>query len=243
MTNSNGITLDQLQAVLAKQQEQFQEQLQATLTDQLSPLNKKIGGLNAEIGGLNAEIGGLKETIEVQSKKIDAQAFQLQAQTVEINNLKGIIAHQQKEIEQLRIQNAAIAQRLDSIEDRLDLIDKTLRGIAPFVRAMLEADPNCLLLDPEWKTLRDSEPVEFFGKTIEIAAEKVELKPLFDKVETGEKTLQGLATSLGKKTAGFYHTILAYKPRKKGSSSIYHKKEEGVIVDNALRVARDILLA
>lgn len=218
-----------------------QEQL-SQLSNLLNPLYAKIDEQSVKINEQSVKIDALTDENKELTSKIGAQAFQIASLNKKVSEQNELILAQQKELERLRVQNAAMAQRLTSIEARLDLLDSTLTGMAPLFRQMLETrEEDSLLLNPDWKCVRDDESVDLFVKTIEVAANQVELKSFVS--NSNRNQLHSLAIRLGKSCAGFYKSVLSYAPRQLSGTCKYHKDEELVIVEHALKVAKSIVFA
>jgi hypothetical protein len=173
----------------------------------------------AGIDKLTVLVQSQSDKIELQSRKVDALSNQVILLT--------------KRVEELEAENAVLKSRVDKIEERLQLLDKQLKVIAPLVRHLVEAEGS-LLLDPNYLELRDSEPIDAFTPVREIV--KINYLDL-----SQYKTESGGVSAVGKRLADLYHHVLGYTPRKSKGSYTYWLDTEYPIVEATVRLYNSLM--
>jgi hypothetical protein len=142
------------------------------------------------------------------------------------------VESQQAQINALFQENKELRHRLDSIDARLDLLDKQMKHLAPLVRELLEKEDS-VLLTPEYREIRDSIDKSEFSSTTDI----IIIQGLDQK---RYKSLHGMSSALGRSLVGFYQIVLGFKPRVIKGKAGFWLIEESPVIGPGLSLAKSL---
>lgn len=212
----------------------YEEHMERMLSE-LGNLHQKIDQSEKEASRARQEASRerqeLHQQINVQNQKIDLLVQ-------ENKELKLTIAQQAQIISEQSLKIVQLETRLGTIEERLNAIDKHLSTIAPLFRDFLSKKES-ILLDPEYRNIRDAEDQGSFSSAHEILKQTDQYENLLHEY----KNAHGAASSFGKRLKDFYTQVLGYNPRVSYKKHLYWPEPELVLTDCVVNSFKKLMLS